>query len=609
MADECQEKAAICRVTLKDVGDAKVVAVVADVVFRMCHYKRTGLAGNVPGIGVANVLYREPLSPEQKKGILLGLERCGAAADFADLLQTRESGYAGRAREFPIRSFIRESGIGWDFVWQHYQIDIHDRAQFLLGFAYGAVQDVVEILSFVIELVNAPWKSIVLHALERAPKVAQQMVDYIDAVIESPTLLVQAIQRVIAGAWDLLEKSFRETAKKYNEALYDLNFSQAGRHCGRLVAGLIELLGGVTALAKVGLLVGRKAFSASLSGLKQAWKQLHAAGVPWERIKELLRQPAPRLKALSDGTILFATEFGIGLARKVDGLIEWVGMRLPAAALPEELLVAAEGPPVRVRAYASQGLDELDVDRELREGLLPRERHLLSAAEVRRLRRKYEEGPDARVEPGVHYPAQFWAHIEQLEQAREKLEDFRPRPYRVGQMEEVWANEQVWRSTGLRFEIEIPSLNIRLDHIDLDGFIGDTKIRTFTKALSRGDLADFAERVEQITKYLDFARRAGLKGVKIEVDNARWARYVADYMTDPDFHAGRMVKRRPFGDPDLLHDIQEPVPSRDVRIRKVDPASLRPGGFYLELDDLARQGVVYLKDPLTDLSIQIVSAN
>ena len=337
----CALQRATCKKQLVN-EPANVRALVAAIAFQLCVFKET--TANLRGVAVGSTLYREQLSNDEKKGVLLAMERCGLAAEFATLINARDKGRIGRTREYPIRQFVKESQIGWQFVFDNYEMQPEDRAIFLVGYAYGVGESAADVLKLILMLLDREALEPLRRALDQAPAHIKRFALFVLQAALDPRVLFVAlanfVKAILVGFYEDLEAD----AQRYEDALLDLRFADAGRAFGLMTGKIISLLGGVKAAAQVAAKAGRTSLRLSVTSLQVARSRLAELRISAAELAALLEKPAPRITKLRDGRILLSTADGIGVATKVDGLVEWIEMKLPGLPVGKPLLATAGGP-------------------------------------------------------------------------------------------------------------------------------------------------------------------------------------------------------------------------------------------------------------------------
>jgi hypothetical protein len=262
-------------------GTAELARLVAAILEKT---ERGLLGAHGPGSTVGSILSwleRDDLSPDQVKDLLERLRQSGHLARFLNLVSNRR-----------FRTYLRAKEVPWVYVLTHWEPTVRDTGIFFGGFAVGAGESLVLVLKLAVSIIGAPfsaelaaerdkfWQSVKFLA---SPEFLLLMREFADSPAEYAGL---AVDHLVQG---------------FEERLWNLEFYEAGRQLGFLVASVLSVAGALRRLP--GLLK-------NLAGLLRVIPRISvddilALGVPLRRLKDFLARPLPQL--VTPEGFIFAT--------------------------------------------------------------------------------------------------------------------------------------------------------------------------------------------------------------------------------------------------------------------------------------------------------------
>jgi hypothetical protein len=422
-----------------------------------------------------------PPSAGKTMQVLQTLKRAGRLADFFDLIGNQE-----------LRRFLADKGVRWDFVLEHWEPGLVQSSDFFIGFALGAGESAVEGIIFLAYFLSA---APIQKAAQWAHRAGVVNAKTVEAISEERQAFFAGIATLWSEPIASMQEGIRQFERQYELAMWHLDFLQVGRIFGHVVQLLLTLPSAVKNLWKL-VQSGTRLGAITFEALAKAVKSVD--------LEEFMQRPPPRAA--------FVTSTGHVLLEAGE----------------EMAVAAADGRPLGQIAMS-----------EVVRGLQAAGRVGAGAGKARATRRQREAGY-AKKGGGLQekyadrtptiYPEKIWAYIEYLERKFPKLEQFKLRPVRRPRSAQPWVFEERMRTDQGNFSLK--GINdIQLDDITPKGFIRDIKLG------NTEEIFDEITIIDQMRRQIDFAERAGLRGVIWETTNSGWRHSLEEIILEYGFAA------------------------------------------------------------------------
>ena len=203
--------------TMDYVGGANR-AILAGAVLRLLDARRASRQHDPPGF--------ESITFDELMDTMERLRRMGRLGAFLNLIAIDE-----------FRDFLRSKEIDWGFIYENWQANIGDSGLFFAGFMIGAAQNVLDVAILLGTLAGAALSTIIDHP-------------YLKELADDTRRLVEAIRAFFAHPITNTIAGVRAAYKALEEALWNLDFFEAGRMLGNAVVMVLTLPEAVAALPK-----------------------------------------------------------------------------------------------------------------------------------------------------------------------------------------------------------------------------------------------------------------------------------------------------------------------------------------------------------------------
>jgi hypothetical protein len=219
------------------------------------------------------------LTNEETMALLLELREDGRLGEFLNLVRLPR-----------FRQYLRDQGVDWSFIYAHWEPSFNDSGLFFAGFLFGAGESVADALRLVAILIGGSFS-------EELAEERSALFEGVRRLVEHPVLsAVQGARQLVAAVED---------------ALWELEFFEAGRILGNLTVVLLTLPSAIRALPRaVAALAGAAVRLATLT--LAAVRQL---GVSLRALAAFLREPAVRMVTAEGLTLMKVGEEVVVLDR------------------------------------------------------------------------------------------------------------------------------------------------------------------------------------------------------------------------------------------------------------------------------------------------------
>jgi hypothetical protein len=204
----------------------------------------------------------------------LGPQRLTAEETMALLTRFRDD---GRLVEFlnlvglpRFRQYLRDQGIGWSFVYANWEPSFNDSGLFYAGFLIGSGESAVDAVRLAAALIGATFSE----------ELAQERAEFFEAVR-------RFIAYLVTGAVE----GVRQQVKMAEDALWDLEFFEAGRILGNLAVALLASPEAVRALPRA----VRGIVTSETEPTALTIAAVRRLGVPLHALAAFLREPVVRM--------------------------------------------------------------------------------------------------------------------------------------------------------------------------------------------------------------------------------------------------------------------------------------------------------------------------
>lgn len=212
--------------------------------------------------------------------------------EFNSLIkQLKEKGLLGRFFNLvhipQFRKYLRTNCLTWNYIFSNWEPNFNDTARLLAGYVSGVGQNIYEAAKLVYIMVGAIFS-------EELAKQRQQFVD--------------AIRKFFSHPWTNTIKGIKKLYKLFKDALWKLDFFEAGRILGNVVIVVLTLPSAIKALPKAAKFLAKSA--THLAKLTVA--QLRRLGITANELRQFLLQPSRQL-VTPKGITLMASGDNIGV--------------------------------------------------------------------------------------------------------------------------------------------------------------------------------------------------------------------------------------------------------------------------------------------------------
>lgn len=248
------------------------------------------------------------------------------------------------------RDYLRRKEVDWSFIYANWRASVDDSGLFIAGFAIGAAQNLTDSVVILGTLMGAALSRIVGHPyLEELAADARQMWRGLRTLVEQPVVTLSAGVRSALAAME--------------EALWQLEFFEAGQILGNAVVLLLTLPEAVAALPKAAQATLRGAVSLA----RLAMRGLVRMGARFRDILTIMLAPighavqtaAGELTRIADGAVLMSAAGGPPLLLPVASFMEDVNGVLGAARRLDDVADLQHVLTDEVLAALEQAFDEL----------------------------------------------------------------------------------------------------------------------------------------------------------------------------------------------------------------------------------------------------------
>lgn len=208
-------------------------------------------------------------------------------AEVMEVLQhVRTAGYLGRFLNLVhhprLRAYLREKEVPWDFILMHWEPSVNDTGSFFGGFVAGAGESLTEILRLVGMLAGSLFSA----------ELAKQRQEFWASVRFLVSREFFGLVRQLAASPDAFARGALHSIRAdFEEKLYDLQFFEAGRSLGYLLATVATILSALKSLPRI--LASIEKIAAEIAEL--TLEQIKRMGVALEKLREIALAPRPVL--------------------------------------------------------------------------------------------------------------------------------------------------------------------------------------------------------------------------------------------------------------------------------------------------------------------------
>lgn len=242
----------------------------------------------------------EELTSEETMDILRIVDRAGRLTQLVSLIQIPR-----------FRAFLRSKDVPWEYIYDHWEPGLNDSGQLWAGFVFGAAENAYEAVRFFYVVVGG-------LVSDQLAKEGREMGTAIKKFFDDP----------VVNATKGIEKAYADI----KEALWNLEFFDAGRMLGNATVTILLLLEGLASLPK--LLRGLGQITIRLARL--AVREVLALGVRIDELGAFMRAPK----------FTFATDVGVTLIDAQEGVVIADVAGQPIGVLPKQdilMMIAAAG--------------------------------------------------------------------------------------------------------------------------------------------------------------------------------------------------------------------------------------------------------------------------
>jgi hypothetical protein len=293
--------------------------------------------GGLPGQGDDAASPR--VTPAELAEVMAYLQRMNRLAAFLNLAAIPS-----------FRDYLRRKEVDWSFIYANWRASVDDSGLFIAGFAIGAARNLTDAVVMLGTLMGAALSRIVGHPfLEELAADARQMWRGLGTLVEQPVVTVSAGVRSALAAME--------------EALWQLEFFEAGQILGNAVVLLLTLPEAVAALPKA----ARATLRGAVSLARLATRGLVRMGARFRDILTIMLAPighavqtaAGELTRIADGAVLMSAAGGPLLLLPVASFMEDVNGVLGAARRADGVADLQHVLTDEVLAALEQAFDEL----------------------------------------------------------------------------------------------------------------------------------------------------------------------------------------------------------------------------------------------------------
>lgn len=216
-------------------------------------------------------LEREALSDQQMLDFLAALALTNHRGRFLNLVSHRD-----------LRAFLRDRHVPWDYVLTHWEPSVNDTGTFFAGFLVGAGENIFDVLKMVVVVAGSPLSEELAAERDRFWEAIKGLV--------APEFWGM-LRQFASSPTDLAQMGVEHLLNSVEERLWNLEFFEAGRILGGVLAAVLTVVGVLSRLPSLARQLARIVHTLGRISLQR----IEDFGITLARLREFITSAEPAL--------------------------------------------------------------------------------------------------------------------------------------------------------------------------------------------------------------------------------------------------------------------------------------------------------------------------
>jgi hypothetical protein len=225
----------------------------------------------IQAINIINYIEAEKLSKQEFKLLIDKLRNGGLLGRFFNLVHIPR-----------FRDYLKKQSLTWDFIFSHWAPNFNDTGRFLAGYIAGVGQSITSAIEL-LKLMDPPFAEL----LARDPNLKP----HLDEIRKRRAEFFAGIRKFFRHPWTNTIKGIKKLYKSFKDALWKLDFFEAGRILGNVVIAVLTLPSAIKSLPKAAKFIGKGVLHLA----KLTAEQLRRLGVAAKELRRFLLEPSYQL--------------------------------------------------------------------------------------------------------------------------------------------------------------------------------------------------------------------------------------------------------------------------------------------------------------------------